>query len=134
MTDPFTDREHGDLERLTLSLVETCVRTTQLEDLHAGRSPRSAVGDYNDVVVVTPDGEIPWLEVSRISDAEMKALMIEVVDRVYTYLTYREAMVGLPTATAAWDRPKLDANMMKRIRRLQAGRAIGDPAPDDAPT
>ena len=128
----MTDAERRDLERLTLSLVETCVRNTQLENLHAGRFPASAAGDWSDVTVVTPDGDIPWTEVSRISDAEMKVLMIEIVDRLYTYLTYPDAQTGVRTATAAWDRPKLDANMMKRVHRLQQGRAIGDPDPDAA--
>ena len=126
----ITDEERLELERLTLALVETCVRNTSLEDLHAGRFPRSATGDWSDVTVMTPEGTIPWTEVSRISDAEMKALMIEVVDLLYTYLTYPEAQAGVRTATAAWDRPKLDANMMKRVRRLQEGRGIGDPEPD----
>ena len=129
MTETFNDHEREDLKRLTLSLVETCFRNTMLEDLHAGRSPRSAAGDYSDVVVLTPDGEIPWTEVSRISDEEMKTLMIECVDRVFTWLTYPEAMVSIPTATQGWDHPKLDANLMKRVRRLQAGRGIGDTNP-----
>ena len=42
-------------EHLALSLVETCVRNTGLEDLHAGRWPRSATGDYSDVRVMTPE-------------------------------------------------------------------------------
>jgi hypothetical protein len=33
------------------------------------------------VKVVSPYGEIPWNRVGRISDNEMKALMIEVVNR-----------------------------------------------------
>jgi hypothetical protein len=131
MTDALTAREERDLQRMTLALVETCVRNTGLEDLHAGRFPRSRTGDYSDVTVITPDGEIPWTEVSRISDEEMKALMIEVVDRVYTWVSFPEASAGLRTATGAWDPPKFDENMMRRVRRLQAGREIGDPDPDD---
>jgi hypothetical protein len=34
-----------------------------------------------------PDREIPWNELSRFNDAEMKALMIEVVDHCYDFLT-----------------------------------------------
>ena len=33
--------------------------------------------------VVTPFGEIPWIELSRFNDREMKALMIDVVNRTY---------------------------------------------------
>ncbi|CAN5167656.1 hypothetical protein BH10PSE1_BH10PSE1_18110 [soil metagenome] len=120
----------GDLERLVLSLVETCVRNTGLEMLHAGRFPHSSTGDYADVRVVTPNDDIPWAEVSRISDDEMKALMIEVVDRVYTCLRHPEVLDGLRTATANWNRPKLDDNLMKRVDRLRENRAPGDDSPD----
>ena len=128
MTDVPSDAR--DLERLALSIVETCVRNTGLEDLHAGVFPGSVTGDYSDVKVVSPHGEIPWNDVSRISDAEMKVLMIEVVDRVFTYLSHPEAMNGLRTGTGSWDRPKLDANMMKRVRRLQAEGFIEASKPD----
>ena len=62
------------------------VRNTLLEDLHAGIVPVSKAGDYSDVKVVTPEGEIPWNEVSRLNDAEMKKLMKQVVNRLYTCL------------------------------------------------
>src|SRR6516165_5930840 len=43
-------------------------------------------GDYSDVVVVTPFGEIPWRRLSRFDDGEMKFLMIDVVQRVYDFI------------------------------------------------
>ena len=57
-----------------------------LEDLHAGTSPSSASGDYSDVSVRSPYGVIPWPEVSRLNDEEMKRLMIDVVDRAYRFI------------------------------------------------
>jgi hypothetical protein len=36
---------------------------------------------------VTPYGEIPWSELSRLNDEEMKVLMIEVVNKTYTFLS-----------------------------------------------
>ena len=57
-----------------------------LEDLHAGTSPSSASGDYSDVSVSSPYGVIPWPEVSRLNDDEMKRLMIDVVDRTYRFI------------------------------------------------
>ena len=36
--------------------------------------------------MVTPYGEIQWDRLSRLSDAEMKALMIDVVDHCYDFL------------------------------------------------
>jgi hypothetical protein len=57
-----------------------------LEDLHAGISPSSAAGDYSDVTVTSPYGVIPWNNVSRFNDDEMKRLMIDVVDRAYRFI------------------------------------------------
>lgn len=112
-----TERRH--LQRLTLSIVETCVRNTQLEGLHAGVTPHSDAGDFSDVKVVTPNGDIPWERLSRISDAEMKSLMIEVVDRVFTYLSYPEFLGDLGSARR-WNPPKLDPALMRTIRRRRA--------------
>lgn len=130
MTDETTARQRRDTERLALAMVETCVRNTGLETLHAGTFPRSAAGDYTDVTVATPYGDIPWTEVSRISDDEMKALMIEVVDRVFTYLSFPEELAGVRTATGAWDRPRLNADLMKTVRRRQTGRVVEESDPD----
>jgi hypothetical protein len=63
-----------------------CFRNSKLEDLHIGKSPMSESGDYTDVKVVTPYGEIPWNDVSRLNNAEMKELMIDVVNRCDRYL------------------------------------------------
>jgi hypothetical protein len=71
---------------LSLALSYHCVRNP-LEDLHAGITPSTKTGDWSDVKVVTPYGEIPWTKLSRISDEEMKELMIEVVNSLYTALT-----------------------------------------------
>ena len=73
-------------KRLAKDMTVLCVRHTGLEDLHAGIFPDSKTGDYDDVKVVTPYGEIPWNNVSRISDDEMRAFMKQVVDRLYTVL------------------------------------------------
>jgi ligand-binding SRPBCC domain-containing protein len=47
-------------------------------------APDSKAGDYSDVLVSTPFGEIPWPKLSRFDDEEMKALMIDVVQKTYT--------------------------------------------------
>jgi hypothetical protein len=115
----LTAAARRDLEVFAKSIVETCMRNSELENLHAGVTPSSATGDYTDVKVVTPYGEIPWAQLSRISDAEMKVLMIDVVDRVYTYLRYPQALARLGGATA-WERPKLHPDMMNVVRRKRA--------------
>jgi hypothetical protein len=54
------------------------VRNSLRENFHAGRGPSSRTGDFSDVKVVTPDEEIPWNRWSRLSDPEMRALMLDV--------------------------------------------------------
>src|SRR5215469_1772000 len=71
------------MKRLAKYLAQQCFRNTMLEDLHAGIVPDSQTGDYTDVVVRSPCGEIPWPRLSRLSDEEMKALMIDVVNKTY---------------------------------------------------
>jgi len=67
---------------LAKAITALCVRNTFLEDLHSGITPSSKSGDYSDVKVVTPYGEIPWQKLSRISpDEEMKRLMQEIVHK-----------------------------------------------------
>lgn len=106
----------------TLALVEQCVRNTGLEELHAGITPDSATGDYSDVKVVTPYGEIPWSSLSRISDEEMKALMIEVTNKVFTFLTHGEDLLTLGAA-ARWNRPEIDPLLLRKAERRAAARA-----------
>ncbi|ANV99355.1 hypothetical protein [Bradyrhizobium icense] len=72
--------------RLAKLMARDCFRNTMLEDFHAGKVPSSQTGDYSDVKVVTPYGEIQWNRLSRLSDAEMKALMMDVVDHCYDFL------------------------------------------------
>ncbi|MGB4557361.1 MAG: hypothetical protein WBI20_01425 [Burkholderiaceae bacterium] len=70
-------------QRLAKHIALRCFRNSLLEDLHAGKVPDSQTGDFSDVVVKTPYGEIPWKEISRFNDDEMKALMLDVTNRVY---------------------------------------------------
>jgi hypothetical protein len=55
---------------------------TSLEGLHSGITPSSKTGDYSDVKVVTPYGEIEWNKLSRISDVEMRKLMLEIEENL----------------------------------------------------
>ena len=80
MTEPVLQ------QRLAKYMVLHCFRNSMLEDLHAGISPSSASGDYSDVTVSSPYGLIPWNNVSRLNDDEMKRLMIDVVDRAYRFI------------------------------------------------
>ena len=102
-------------KRLAKYLVQQCFRNSVLEDLHAGITPSSKAGDFSDVVVCTPFGEIPWRRLSRFDDAEMKVLMIDVVDRTYQFIHQlfdRELGSELSRQLAerdllpGWDNPK----------------------------
>src|SRR6516165_11754862 len=83
ITDPVLQ------QRLAKYMVLHCFRNSMLEDLHAGISPSSAAGDYSDITVTSPYGVIPWNNVSRFNDDEMKRLMIDVVDRATASYTWR---------------------------------------------
>jgi hypothetical protein len=87
MQDSFC-RNPKVLERLAKRIVVDCFRNQgTLENIHAGIFPSSATGDFEDVKVVTPYGEIPWNRLSRISDEEMMAMNKTAVNRVYQYIS-----------------------------------------------
>ncbi|HVX09886.1 MAG TPA: hypothetical protein VHC22_01675 [Pirellulales bacterium] len=100
-------------KQLAKCLALLCVRNTCIEDIHAGIEPASPAGDFSDVKVVTPRGEIPWSQVSRISNDEMRRFMKEVVNKLYTMLTrlddpaFVEQMDQYAQrAATAWDQPE----------------------------
>ena len=101
------------------AMVAACVRRGELEGLHSGISPVTHAGDYSDVYVVDADGRrIPWADVSRIDQNEMKALLIGVVNRTYTFLVRTFFTFGNDAAfaqaidhaavpwTTGWDEPE----------------------------
>lgn len=99
-----------------------CVRNTMLEDLHAGPGPVTRTGDYSDVVVLDADGNrIPWSEVSRIDDAEMRDLMRQIVNRLYTFHlssddpALRSEIDRWMTVAGKWDDPELDPGMTRSV-------------------
>jgi hypothetical protein len=99
--------------RLALAMALLCVRNTSIEDIHAGIEPHSPSGDFADVKVVTPIGEIPWPKASRIRNEEMRKFMQQVVDRLYTVLLQLDDPEFVDRIdryarrmTRAWDTPK----------------------------
>jgi hypothetical protein len=110
-------------QRITASLVKLmamlCVRNSRLEDLHAGQVPVTHTGDYSDVVVVDADGRrIPWPDVSRFSDDEMRALMRDIVNRLYTFHVCADApgvqaeVARWMAVASRWDEPAIDPKML----------------------
>jgi len=107
-----------DEERIAAKLAKVmammCVRNTKLENLHAGVVPVSKTGDYSDVVVLDAEGrKIPWTEVSHIDDDQMRDLMKDIVDRLFTFQMRIEdpefqAWIDRWAAVAEkWDDPEL---------------------------
>ena len=107
--------------QLAKAMAMICVRNSRLEDLHAGQVPVTRTGDWSDVVVIDADGNrIPWAEVSRIDDDEMRALMRDVVNRLYTFhlksedSALRAEIERWMAVASRWDEPDLDTRMIDR--------------------
>ena len=106
------DREYA--ERLAKFIALNCFRNSELENLHAGTAPSSKTGDFSDVKVVSPYGEIPWNKLSRLTDPEMKVLMKDVVNKTFTFiygfLKFNEVPTGLLgfQFPEHWDKAEID--------------------------
>ena len=101
--------------RMAKIMAMMCVRNTKLENIHAGVVPVTKTGDYSDVIVLDADGRrIPWADVSHIDDDQMRALMKEIVNRLYTFQVRIDdpafkAWIDRWAAVAEkWDDPELD--------------------------
>jgi hypothetical protein len=112
-------------EKLAKAIAVTCVRNGYIEELHGRKGARTQEGDYSDVKVITPDREIPWNEVSRFSDEEIKHLMKEVVNKLYTiFLNFDDedfvnSLLKLGGAYSKdWDKPEEVADFVLRNRKL----------------
>ena len=99
-----------------------CVGQTHLEDFHEGVPPVTRTGDYSDVVVVDANGRrIPWSEVSHLNQDEMRDLMREMVNKIYTFLMkaedpdFQAFRDFVRPGTSEWDKPKLDDVMMHHV-------------------
>jgi hypothetical protein len=117
----YSKREMWEAETLAKALVYRCLRFGYLEELHGGKVPLSKTGDFSDVKVITPDMDIPWTEVSRFNNDEMKKLIKEIVDNVFTYLLCFGQEGRLPTIKEAqpppsWDKAEIDPFIEKLWR------------------
>lgn len=84
------------------------VRDTYLEELHIGKFPGSKTGDYSDVYVMSPYGKIPWNDLSRISDEEIRKLMLEVEENVRKQLWF-------------YDKRRKDKNLLQHLKETLFG-------------
>jgi hypothetical protein len=113
------DDEKRIAAKLAKIMAMLCVRNTQLETLHAGLTPITRNGDYSDVFVLDADGRrIPWTEVSRIDEDEMRALMRDIVNRLYTFHLHSDEPKLQATierwmgVADKWDAPEIDQRMI----------------------
>ena len=105
--------------KLAKTMAMLCVRNTRLETIHAGKTPVTRTGDWGDVTVVDADGNrIPWTDVSHISDDEMRDLMRDIVNRLYTFHLCAEEP-GLQAeierwmkVAGKWDEPEIDQRLI----------------------
>ena len=116
---------------LSKAMAMMCFRNTILEDFHSGIAPVSHTGDFSDVVVIDANGRrIPWPEVAHIEPDEMRNLMRQVVNRLYTFqvkagdLEFVAMMDRAAREAWEWDEPELDEIFLagleaRRSRELQ---------------
>ncbi len=105
--------------QLAKAMAMLCVRNSRLEDLHAGIVPATKTGDWSDVIVLDADGNrIPWRDVSRIDDEEMRSLMRDVVNRLYTFQLHagnpalQAELEKWMSVAGKWDQPEIDLRMI----------------------
>lgn len=105
--------------KLAKTMAMICVRNTHLETIHEGTTPTTRTGDWSDVTVVDADGNrIPWTEISHISDDEMRSLMRDIVNRLYTFhLCADDSRLQAEIdrwmgAAETWEEPELDRRMI----------------------
>ena len=113
--------------RLAKLMAMICVRNTGIEELHAGTVPVTHTGDYSDVFITDADGrQIRWSDASHLDDDQMRSLMRQIVDRLYTFhlkaddAGFRDHLDRWLAVAERWDEPKLDESFLATISRGEA--------------
>ncbi len=116
----------GDEKRIAAMMAKTlammCVLNTGLETLHSGIVPVTHAGDYSDVRVIDADGrEIAWNDVSHLDDDQMRSLMKEIVNRLYTFNIsiddpgFRNSVDRWARIAERWDKPDPDLEFFRKL-------------------
>ena len=116
----------ADEKRIAAMMAKTlammCVRNTELETLHSGIVPVTHAGDYSDVRVIDADGrEIAWNDVSHLDDDQMRSLMKEIVNRLYTFNIsiddpdFRNSVDRWARIAERWDKPDPDLEFFRKL-------------------
>lgn len=85
----------SDLEKVFCENLVASARNSKIEDIHSGTPPLSKTGDYSDVKVVTPFGEIPWNKVSKISQKEMGELKDSIRESIQNFIVKAKEEYGI---------------------------------------
>lgn len=116
------DDEKRIAAKMAKTLAMMCVRNTGLETLHAGVVPVTHTGDYSDVRVIDADGrEIAWNDASHLDDDQMRALMKEIVNRLYTFNIsiddpdFRNSVDRWARIAERWDEPDPDLEFFRKL-------------------
>lgn len=116
------DDEKRIAAKMAKTLAMMCVRNTGLETLHAGIVPVTHAGDYSDVRVIDADGrEIAWNDVSHLDDGQMRTLMKEIVNRLYTFnisiddQEFRDRVDRWARIADRWDEPDGDIEFFRNL-------------------
>ena len=109
---------------LAKAMAVMCVRNTILEDIHDGIHPVSHTGDFSDVVVIDANGRrIPWTRVAHIQQDEMRELMRQIVNRLYTVnlnagdMDFLGMLDWAAMEAGKWDEPELDEVTIRGLER-----------------
>jgi hypothetical protein len=116
------DDEKRIAAKMAKTLAMMCVRNTGLETLHVGVVPVTHTGDYSDVRVIDADGrEMAWNDASHLDDDQMRALMKEIVNRVYTFYIsiddeeFRDRVDRWARLADRWDEPDDDIEFFRKL-------------------
>lgn len=116
------DDEKHIAAKMAKTLAMMCVRNTGLETLHAGVVPVTHTGDYSDVRVIDADGrEIAWNDASHLDDDQMRALMKEIVNRLYTFNIsiddpeFHDRLDRWTRFANLWDEPEEDNAFLQKL-------------------
>ena len=97
-----------------------CERNSKLENVHAGVIPVTKAGDYSDVIVLDAEGRrIPWTDVSHINDDQMLWLMMDIVNRLYTFQRriddpeFHAWIDRWASVAEKWDNPEFDQGLIE---------------------
>ena len=135
--DELADYERSDPQHAEAVIVARFAalygfRNTELENFHAGKSPTDENGSTKDTVVVCGTKEIAWDKVGRLSDQEMRTLMLS-IEKQLTFVVWAildwERRGEMPEtvemmkknyfseAGISWDRPPKRWQEIEELRR-----------------